>query len=303
MLLGGMKWVLAIRYIDDITVYSGTLADHLAHLRQPFEALRKANSELHQAKCALGAQEVKYLGHVVTRDGIRACCSKIQAVAEMAKPPCANEMQRINGEYQYYRKFVPNLLQVAAPLFMAQTARRDFVRTESCDLAWKRLKEALVSGAILAHIDYTRDFLLDWARYGEGLDSILLQAHGGGEKVVAYASPSLLEHEEKWTATELEAAALIWALETLWPYTDEVHVTIRTDHAPLEYIRSKTDRCKRLETSALRLQEFRFTIQPRPRAQQKHVDALSRATIPVELDQQPSVLDEFPERIVVLVPS
>ena len=101
----------------------------------------------------------------------------------------------------------------------------------------------------------------------------------------------------------MEAAALIWALETFRPYIDGVRVTIHTDHAPLEYIRSKTDRCKRLERWALRLQEFRFTIQPRPGTQQKRVDALSRSPIPVEYDQQPIVLDEFLERVVLLVRS
>ena len=82
--------------------------------------------------------------------------------------------------------------------------------------------------------------------------------------MAAYASRSLLEHGNKWTATELKAAALIWALETFRPYIDGVHVTIRTDHASLEYIRSKTDRCKRLESWARRLQEFKFINLDRP---------------------------------------
>ena len=80
-------------------------------------------------------------------------------------------------------------------------------------------------------------------------------------------------------------------------------MTIRADHAPLEYVSFKTDRCKRLERRALRLQEFRFTIQPRPGTQQKHVDALSRAPISVESDQRPIVLDEFPGLVVLLVRS
>ena len=70
MLLGGMKWVFAIGHIDDIVVYSDTWVDHLSHLRQLFEALRKAKLELHPGNCAFGAQEVKYLGHLITRDGI-----------------------------------------------------------------------------------------------------------------------------------------------------------------------------------------------------------------------------------------
>ena len=90
--------------------------------------------------------------------------------------------------------------------------------------------------------------------------AVLLQAYDEGERVVAYASRSLLEHEKQCAATELEAAALTWALETFRPYIDGVHVVIRTDHAALEYICSKTDRCKRLEGWVLRLQEFRITI-------------------------------------------
>ena len=145
------------------------------------------------------------------------------------------------------------------------------------------------------HPDYTRDFLLDCDGSAEGLGAVVLHAHDEKEKVVAYASRSLLEHEKKWTATELKAAALIWALETFRPYIEGVNVTIRTDHAPLEYIHSKTDRCKRLARWALPLQEFRFTIQPRPGAQGKHVNALSRAPVPVDPDQQqPIVLDGFP---------
>ena len=243
------------------------------------------------------------MGHLEMRDGIRACLSKVKAIVEMPKPTCAKEVQRFIGKCQYYRKFIPNFSQVAAPLFKAQATRRDFAWNDACGLAWTHLREALISDAILVHPDYTRDVLLDCDGPGEGLDAVLLQAHDEGEKVVAYASRSLLEHEKRWTATELEAAALIWALETFRPYIDGVHVTIRTDHALVEYIRSKTDRFKRLESWALRLQEFRFTIQPRPGAQQKRVDALSRDPVPAEPDQQPIVLDEFPERVLLLVRS
>ena len=293
MLLGGMKWVFAIGYIDGIIVYSGTWVEHLSHLRQVFEALRKAKLDLHPGQCAFGAQEVKYFGHLVTRDGIRACSSKVRAIVEMPKPTSAKEVKRFMGKCQYYRKFIPNFSQVAAPLFKAQAARCDFVWTDACDLAWTRLREALISDAILVHPDYTRDFLLDCDGSGEGLGAVLLEAPDGGEKVVACASRSLLEHEKKWT-TELEAAAPIWASETFRPYIDGVHVTIRSDHAPLEYIRAKTDRCKRLKMWALRLQEFRFTTQPRLGAQQKHLDALSRAPVPAEPNQQRIVLDELP---------
>ena len=105
MLLGGIKWVSAIGYIDDVIVYSDTWADHLSHLRHLFEALRRAKLELHPGKCASVAQEVKYLGHLVTRDGIRGCPSTVKAIVEMPKPTCAKE-----GAEVYWK--VPALPQV-----------------------------------------------------------------------------------------------------------------------------------------------------------------------------------------------
>ena len=132
--------------------------------------------------------------------------------------------------------------------------------------------------------------------------AMLLQAYHEGKKQVAYASRSLLEHEKKWIPTALEAAGLVWALEAFRPYINGVHVTIRTDHAPSDYIGSRTDRCKRLERWALRVQGSRFSIPARP-GRQQHVDALSRAPIPVESDQGRIVLENFPERVVLLLRS
>ena len=126
MLLGGIKRVFAIGYIDDSIMYSDTWADHLPHLRWLFEALRKAKLERHPGKCAFRAQEVKYLGHMMTRDGIRACPNRIKAIVEMPKPASAKEVQLFISKCQYYRKFIPNFSQVAAPLFKAQTARGEF---------------------------------------------------------------------------------------------------------------------------------------------------------------------------------
>ena len=97
MLMGGMKLVFAIGYIGDIIVYSDTWADHLVHIRRLFETLREANLELHPETYAFGAQELKCLGHVVTRNEIRACLSKVKAVIEMPKPASAKGVQRFFG--------------------------------------------------------------------------------------------------------------------------------------------------------------------------------------------------------------
>ncbi|KAL8425993.1 hypothetical protein ACSSS7_008265 [Eimeria intestinalis] len=301
MLLGGMKWICAVGYIDDIIVYSDTWPDHQRHLRTLFLALRAANLQLHPAKCTFGAAQVKYLGHIISREGIQACASKIQAIVDMPPPNNVKAVQRFLGKCQYYRRYIQNFSALAAPLHRATAKTRDFQWTPECQQAWDKLRQALSSAPLLAHPDYTRKFYVDCDGSVDGLGAVLLQPYEDGERVIAYASRSLVDHEKKWTATELEAAALVWALDTFRPYIDGIRVCVRTDHSPLEYIRSKRSPCRRLERWALRLQEYQFDVIHRPGTHQKHVDCLSRAPLPPAEGQRPMSLDEFPDRAVLAV--
>ncbi|KAL8449957.1 hypothetical protein Emag_003477 [Eimeria magna] len=219
LLLSGMKWVSAVGYIDDIIVYSDTWDAHRAHLRQLFWALRDANLQLHPGKCSFGAAAVRHLGHIVSRDGIKPRPYKVQAILEMPVPKTAKAVQALPRKCQHYRKFIPNFSITAEPLFQAATRQKDFTWTPAADTAWRAPCKALTSEPVLAHPDYKRPFYLDCGGSGDGLGAVLLQPYDEGERVVAYASRSLLDHERKWTATELEAAAL-WVLETFRHYID-----------------------------------------------------------------------------------
>ncbi|KAL8441664.1 hypothetical protein Emed_007526 [Eimeria media] len=282
MLIGDMKWVSAIAYIDDVIIYSDTWFEHVKHLTQLFEKLRSANLQLHPGKCCFGAAEVKYLGHVVSRAGLRACPSKVRAIAEMPAPKSARGILRFLGKCQYYRKFIPNFSAPASPLYKMSTKKQRFEWTEECAAAWEALKEALQKEPVLAHLDYARPFYLDCDGSADGLGAILQQPHDDGERVIAYASRALHEHEKKWTATELEAAAIIWALEVFRPYIECTTVTIRLTMPHLSMFRA-------------------IKIVHRPGSQQKHVDCLSRAPLALPAGQQPMQLDEFPDRVVLNV--
>jgi len=296
LLLGGMKWVFAIGYIDDIIIFSDNWEDHVAHLRQLFDALRAANLQLSPQKCTFGCATVKYLGHVVSREGISVNPEYISAVRNFPVPINAKAVQRFIGKCQYYHRFVPNFSKMCAPLYKATRANITFDWNKECQRAFEELRDALTSCQVLAHPDYSRPFIIDCDGSQDGLGATLIQDQGKGERPIAYISRTLGDYEKKWTATEIEAAAVMWALERFRPYIYGIRVLVRTDHSPLEYLRKCTNKCARLERWALKLQEFQFDIQHRPGAQQKHVDALSRA--PVEEDSHLEQLDleQFPER-------
>lgn len=125
MLLGGMKRVSALGYVNDIIVYGDTREDHLCHLRI-FAALRRTDLRLHPPKCVSGAEKVKYFGHIVSREAIRAYPSRIRAILHMPRPSTAEQLQRFVGKCQHYRKLIPNFSQSAGPLFRGQNRTKNF---------------------------------------------------------------------------------------------------------------------------------------------------------------------------------
>ena len=104
--------------------------------------------------------------------------------------------------------------------------------------------------------------ILDTDASAEGYGAILMQtAPDGKEHVLAYASKATQPNEKKWSTTELEAAAVIWALEKFRPYLIDIPFKCRTDHANLKWIR-QSDK-GRLVRWALKLDEYDMMLEPR----------------------------------------
>ena len=294
----GMKWTCAIAYVDDIIIFSDTLDAHVRDLQQLFVALRAANLKLSPTKCVLGAAEVHYLGHVVSRAGVRPDDSKVKAVRDYPQPKNVTELRRFLGLAQYDHRFIRNFSQVAAPLFALLKKGATFQFTPECCSAFQQLKEALTTAPVLAHPDLDRPFIIECDASSVGYGACLSQLDAEGvERVIAYASKGLTACQKKWTATELEAGALIYALETFRTYIMGKTTTVRTDHSPLPWLKQHKDKSYKLTRWVLRLQEFDIDIVHKPGKKMSHVDALSRA--PVTGQEEAENLDEFPDRVVL----
>lgn len=303
ILLSGMKWVNAIGYLDDIIIFSANFEQHLIDLRMLFRALRNAPLQLNPEKCDFASNKVSYLGHIISEDGIHANPKATQAIDQFPTPTCWKEAARFLGMTNYYRKFIPNASIICAPLHKIAT-KDNFKWDDTTQLAFETIKRCLATPPVLAHPDYNKPFIIDCDGSNAGLGAILSQPAkdkdgNEGERPVMYASRSLVTHEKIWTATELEAAAVIWALETFRCFIHGIHVTLRTDHAPLEWLRNKTEKCARLKRWAMRLLDFNFTIEHRAGTRQRHVDALSRAPLPPSAEQEPESLDVFNEYTIL----
>ena len=89
---------------------------HMDHLKQVFQCIHKANLTLKPSKCKFAVTEVKYLGHVITKEGVKVDPTKTSAVSTFPVPKKQNEVRSFLGMCNYYRKFVKNYSKITTPL-------------------------------------------------------------------------------------------------------------------------------------------------------------------------------------------
>ncbi|GBG90553.1 hypothetical protein CBR_g50896 [Chara braunii] len=140
-------------YLDDILVYSRTLEDHLGHLRRVLETLRHAKYKANRDKCEFVRQELEYLGHFVTPEGISPLSDKIQAVQEWSEPRDVTNLHSFLGLTGYYQCFIKGYSKIAAHLNKLQCEDRPFDFREEARGSFFALKAALLSAEVLRIYD------------------------------------------------------------------------------------------------------------------------------------------------------
>ena len=93
---------MALVYVDDVIVFSSTCEQHLRHLDLVFQRLCKANLTLKPSKCKFACPEVLYLGHIITRDGVRVDPQKTAAVDTYPIPKTPKELRGFLGLCNYF---------------------------------------------------------------------------------------------------------------------------------------------------------------------------------------------------------
>lgn len=272
--LGGVMWTMALVYLDDIVVFSAGFEEHIKRLRMVFDRFRAAGVKLNPKKCRLAQPEVTYLGHVVNATGIKPDPQKVRIVREYPQPTTTRELRRFLGLAGYCRR-LKGFSQKAAPLY-ALVASDAWEWSEDCDRAFRELKDDLASAPLLYHPLPDCPYIIDCDASAVGWGAVLQQQLPSepSPRIIAYAGRVFTSAERKWSATELEAMAVICSLEEFREYILGRQCVVRSDHGSLRWLQAA--RKGRLARWALRLQEFDFVLEHRRGSKQAHVDALSR---------------------------
>ncbi|XP_039303430.1 uncharacterized protein LOC120357332 [Solenopsis invicta] len=247
-------------YLDDVIIASPTFADHLKHLEEVFRRLREARLKLNPEKCYFCRTELKYLGHIVDRRGIRTDPDKVRAVTEWPTPTNIRQIRQFVGLASWYRRFTPNFAAIAAPLTQLTRKNARWRWGPEEEHAFQSLKEALTTAPTPACPDFSRRFLLQTDASQHGLGAVLSQYFEDGERVIAYASRSLNGAEKNYSATELECLAVVWGIRHLRGYLEGYEFTVITDHQALQWLRRMDSPTGRLGRWALELQQYSFDV-------------------------------------------
>ena len=274
--LSGLQFETLLVYLNDIIIPCTTFEQGLQRLEQVFRRLRQAGLKLKAKKCSLFQQEVVYLGHKVSKEGIHTDDAKISAVKEWPTPQNVHEVRSFMGLCSYYRKFIKNFAEIARPLHKLTEKNVKFVWSDNCTQAFQKLKECLICAPVLAYPSLDHTFILDTDASNDSIGAVLSQVIDGQERVIAYGSKALLKAERNYCVTRRELLAAVYFMKQYKHYLYGKKFLLRTDHGALKWLFKFKDPSGQIARWLETLAMFNFDIEHRPGRQHGNADGLSR---------------------------
>lgn len=312
-MLTSLRDECCIPYLDDILCYSKTFEDHVEVIRRVLRALQRHGVKLRPTKCELFRKEVRYVGRLVSADGVRIDPKDLEAIQALRDkaPKCVGEVRKLLGFLSYYRTYIQDFSRIARPLYellvakntscssmtsqpkgttkvkrMQMPSKTPIHWTEEHQRALNQLINTLSSPPVLAYPDFTLPFVLHTDASEQGLGAVLYQRQEGRLRVIAYGSRTLTAAEKGYYlhSGKLEFLALKWAIcEKFRDYLYYApHFTVYTDNNPLTYVMGTA----KLNVVGHRwigeLADFRFEVKYRPGKANVDADTLSR--LPLDMN-------------------
>ena len=280
--LEGLEGILNIA--DDILVYGvgetaeQANADHDKKLGALLQRCRERGIALNRDKLKLRVKRVKFMGHVLTDNGLEPDPEKIEAIKAMPKPQNVEDVQRLNGFVTYLAKFLPKLADVMEPIRRLTRKETDWCWSVEQETAFEKVKDLATTAPVLSYYDPTCQLEVQCDASQKGLGAALMQRG----QPIAYISRALTPTEQRYAQIEKECLAIVYALERFHQYTFGRRVLVHSDHKPLESIMKKplASAPRRLQGMLMRLQKYDATVSYERGKNMFLADLLSRAYLP-----------------------
>jgi hypothetical protein len=192
-----------------------------------FKKCREWNLSLNKSKLKRSQTEVRFMGHLITADGLKADRAKVEAILDMPAPTDTKGLKRFLGMVNYLAKFLPLLSDMTEPLRRLEDKDVEWCWLEQHQQAYYTVKKSLAKAPVLRYYDVSKEVTIECDASDTGLGAVLMQ---DGQPVV-FALRALTDTETRYAQIEKELLAIVWATSKFDQYIlGRETVTIESDH-------------------------------------------------------------------------
>ena len=271
--IAGLEGVVCVA--DDILIYGKDDAEHDSRLQALLERCAEQQIKLHPKKSAFKQSELDFLGHTITKEGLKPDKKKIEAIRKMPKPTDTAGVLRLQGTVNYLARFLKDLSTVFEPIRRLTKKDEEWKWAEEQDEAFEKIKNMVSTAPILKYYDAAKELIIQCDASSTGLGATLLQ----DDHPLAYVSRALTPTERNYSQMEKECLAIVFSTERFHQYTFGRQTTVHSDHKPLQAIMRKplSKAPKRLQAMMLRLMHYDLEVVYKKGTDLHIADMLSRA--------------------------
>lgn len=211
-IVAGLEGVVV--YLDDILIFGSSQKEHDDRLEALMNRLKEYGVLLNLDKCLFNVGKLDFLGHELSPEGIKPMKNRVLAIQQFREPANAAELRSFLGLVTYVGRFIPHLATKTDPLCFLLRAGNNFSWTDKQKQAFEDIKQAICEISHLGYFNTQDKTILIADASPSGLGTVLLQENSTGlRRIIAYASKTLTDLERKYSQTEKEALALVWAVD------------------------------------------------------------------------------------------
>ena len=271
-----------IKYIDDLAVASRDDASHLIALEEFFERLAASNLKIKLSKCLFFRDEIPFVGHIISKDGISADKKYVNDVVKLKRPEGKPEIGSWVGFVGWLAKYVYGLKEAMEPIGRMKRKSVRFQWEEEQEKSYLHVKHLIDNCDILAMPNWNKDFILYTDSSDKAYGAVLLQEDDEGMmRPIEFMSRTWDEGEEKWAITAKELAALVLSVEKFDKYLKHRPFIIHTDAKNIEWMFKRIENRQKRSNPMhnrwlLRMKPYNFEAHHIPGVDNVVADWLSR---------------------------
>ncbi|XP_055615405.1 uncharacterized protein K02A2.6-like [Toxorhynchites rutilus septentrionalis] len=202
-------------YLDDIMIAGRTKEEHDRSLHEVLERIKTYGFHLRIEKCRFGLSQIKFLGHIIDKGGLRPDPAKTTAISQMPAPMNVSQLRSYLGAINYYGRFVKQMKELRAPMDYLLKQNVNWEWTASCQKSFDKFKTLLTSDLLLTHFDPNKEIIVADDASKDGLGAVIMhRLPDGSVKAISHISRSLTPAEKNYGQIEKEALALIFACDS-----------------------------------------------------------------------------------------